>query len=60
MFVKIEWSDKCAREGDLKITKKTTKKDETESELTRWWSLARGFISLLGERILAIVKIHQS
>jgi hypothetical protein len=45
VFVKIKWSDKCVREGDLKITKKTTKKDEMESELTRWWSLVRGFIS---------------
>ena len=26
VFVKIEWSDKCVREGDLKITKKQLKK----------------------------------
>ncbi len=24
VFVKIEWSDKCVREGDLKITKNQT------------------------------------
>ena len=45
LFVKIEWSDKCVREGDLKITKNQLKKDEMESELTRWWSLVRGFTS---------------
>ncbi len=44
VFDKIEWSEKCVREGDLKITKKTTEKDGIESELTRCWSLARGFI----------------
>ncbi len=43
VLVKIEWSDKCVREGDLKITK--TEKNEMEYELTRCWSLARGFIS---------------
>ena len=26
VFVKIEWSDKCVREGDLKITKNQLKK----------------------------------
>jgi len=26
VFVKIEWSDKCVREGDLKITKKQLKR----------------------------------
>ncbi len=26
VFFKIEWSDKCVREGDLKITKKQLKK----------------------------------
>ena len=26
LFVKIEWSDKCMREGDLKITKNQLKK----------------------------------
>ncbi len=26
VFVKIEWSDKCVREGALKITKKQLKK----------------------------------
>jgi len=26
VFVKIEWSDKCVREGDLKITKNQQKK----------------------------------
>ena len=26
MFVKIEWSDKCVREGDLKIMKNQLKK----------------------------------
>ena len=36
VFVKIEWSDKCVREGDLKIMKNQLKKDEMESELTRW------------------------
>ena len=45
VFVKIEWSDKCVREGDLKIKKKPTKKDKMESELARWWCFARGFIS---------------
>jgi hypothetical protein len=45
LFVKIEWSDKCVRERDLKIMKNQLKKDEMESELTRWWSLVRGFIS---------------
>ncbi len=28
VFVKIEWSDKCARDGDLKITKNQLKKTE--------------------------------
>jgi len=44
VFVKIEWSDKCVREGDLKITENQLKKDEMESELTHWWSLVRGYI----------------
>jgi len=44
VFVKIEWSVKCVREGDLK-SEKPTEKDEMKSELTRCWSLARGFIS---------------
>ena len=26
VFVKIEWSDKCVREGDLKITKNQLKR----------------------------------
>ncbi len=26
VFVKIQWSDKCVREGDLKITKNQLKK----------------------------------
>ncbi len=26
VFVKIEWSDKCVKDGDLKITKKQLKK----------------------------------
>jgi hypothetical protein len=32
------------RYGDLKVTKKTTEKDEMESEYTGWWGLARGYI----------------
>jgi hypothetical protein len=43
VFVKIEWSDKCVRDGDSKVMKKQLK-NEMESEYTSWWGLARGFI----------------
>ena len=44
VFVKIEWSDKCVREGDLKITKKQLKR-QNGIRAHPLWSLARGFIS---------------
>jgi hypothetical protein len=46
VYVKIEWSDKCVRDGDLKITRNQLKK-------TKWnpnvpvggaWRMARGLI----------------
>ncbi len=45
MVVKIKWNDKCVRDGDQKITKKTTEHDEMESKNTNWIGLAREFIS---------------
>ncbi len=44
VYVKIEWSDKCVRDGDLKITRNQLKKDEMESERPSWWGMARGLI----------------
>jgi hypothetical protein len=42
VVVKIEWSDKCVKDGDPKITKKTTEKDKMESKCTNLRGLVRG------------------
>jgi len=48
VFVKIEWSDKCVREGDLKIMKNQLKK-------TKWNPSVQAHPLLeLGERIYII------
>ena len=45
VFVKIEWSDKCVREGDLKITK---------NQLKRRNGIRAHLLLELGERIYII------
>jgi hypothetical protein len=45
VVVKIEWSDKCVKDGNKKITKNPLKKDEMESKCTNQRGLTRGFIS---------------
>ena len=35
VYVKIEWSDKCVRDGDLKITRNQLKK--TKCYWVQWW-----------------------
>ena len=45
VFVKIEWSDKCVREGDVKITKNQLKKTKWNPSLP---------VGRLGKRIYII------
>jgi hypothetical protein len=44
VYVKIEWSDICVRDGDLKISRNQLKKMKFESKCPSWWGMVRGLI----------------
>ena len=45
VYVKIEWSDKCVRDGDLKITRNQLKKTKWNPNIpVGWGMLVRGLI----------------